>query len=352
MNAKKFNVIVLVCVIAGMGLFALPTIIIDPYFHYHAPLSSLYYPIDNERYQNNGITKNFSYDAMITGTSMVENFKTSEFDEIFGVNSIKVPYSGGTYKEINKNILIALDRNNNLKIVLRAIDYTGLIKDKDFENYEARNDYPHYLNDNNVFNDVNYVLNKEILGLDKNILNDTENSGTTTFDEYANWNDSFTFGKEAVLKSYNRVDKKPEVTLSEEEKEMVRDNIRQNVVYTADKYPDTTFYLFIAPYSICYWDEVKQSGKIEYHIEAERVAIEEMLKCDNIKLFSFTNNFDLICNLDNYKDQAHYGEWVNSDILKYMKNGEYQLTKENYREYLDEIKSFYSNYDYEKNMSS
>ncbi len=349
MKAKQFNIIVLAGILIGMIIFALPTIIIDPYFHYHKPLDFLYYPLDSERYQNNGITKNFDYDALITGTSMAENFKTSELNEIFGVNSIKVPYSGGTYKEINKNILVGLETHENVKIVVRGIDYTGLIADKDLEKHEANLTYPHYLNDNSIFNDIHYVLNKNVFEISKNILfSYGGEAGTTSFDEYSNWNALCTFGKEAVLKTYTRSDKGTEVALSDEEKEMIRGNIRQNVVETAQKYPNTTFYLFITPYSVCYWDGVNRSGKLNYWVEAERTAIEEMLRCDNIKLFSFTNNFEWTCDLDNYKDQAHYGEWINSAILQAMYEGKWQLTKENYEDYLQEIMEFYSNYDYDE----
>lgn len=345
MKGKRFNIIVVLGVIIGMIMFALPVIIVDPYFHYHKPLDFLYYPLHRERYQNNGITRNFEYDAMITGTSMTENFKASELDKLFGVNSIKVPYSGGTYKEINKNVIVGLETHENIKIVVRGLDHTGLNVDKDVEKHEANPTYPHYMNDRNLFNDVSYVLNKEIFCSCIKILRDCgETGGMTSFDDYTNWNANFEFGKEAVLKTYNRAEIGEKVSLSADEKEMIKGNIRQNVIETALKYPDTTFYLFISPYSICYWDGVNRSGRVDYWVDAERAAIEEMLECDNIKLFSFTNNFEWTCNLDNYKDQAHYGEWINSAILQNMYEGKWQLTKENYEEYLREIKEFYSSY--------
>ena len=74
--------------------------------------------LNNERSQNNGISKHFNYDALITGTSMTENFKCSEMDSIFGTNSIKVPFSGGTYKEINDNVRVGLKNNSELRIVV------------------------------------------------------------------------------------------------------------------------------------------------------------------------------------------------------------------------------------------
>ena len=79
----------------------------------------------------------------------------------------------------------------------------------------------------------------------------------------------------------------------------------------------------------------------------EQTAIEEILKHPNIKLFSFTDHFGLIGNLNNYKDTAHYGEWVNSWMLEWMHEGKHQLTKDNYQDYLDTIRSYYQSYDYE-----
>lgn len=100
MNFKKWIFIFFTetCIITF--ILAAINVIVDPFFHYHKPLPGLFYILNNERYQNNGILKHFDYDAIITGTSMTENFKTSEFDKLFNVNSIKIPFSGATFKEI------------------------------------------------------------------------------------------------------------------------------------------------------------------------------------------------------------------------------------------------------------
>ena len=82
-SAKKWVITYIIVLIIVLAMLGSVTIIIDPYFHYHKPLATLEYPIYNERYQNNGIAKNFEYNAIITGTSMTENFKTSEFDYLF-----------------------------------------------------------------------------------------------------------------------------------------------------------------------------------------------------------------------------------------------------------------------------
>lgn len=338
MSGKKFGFISIGIVLLVLIIFALPIIIVDPYFHYHKPLEGLNYPMDNQRYQNDGMLKNFSYDSIIIGTSMTLNFEPEEFDEIFDANSLHVSFLGGSYKEIDNNVLVGLKYNPNIKMVLRGLDITFLHHDKDYMKYDS---YPTYLYDANIFNDVSYIFNKEIFDASLEILDNTD---PIEQDEL----DLSVYSKEHVLNSFERKPLSEEkVKFSEEDQTMILGNIRQNVTSTAAQYPEVTFYLFITPYSICYWDEMNQEGKLEYMIEAEKVAIEEMLQYDNIRLFSFASNTEMICDLDNYTDQAHYSPIINSQILKWMKNGEYELTKENYEKYIENMRTFLCTYDYD-----
>ena len=330
-----------------MVIFALPTIIIDPYFHYHKPLTDYGYKFGEQRYTNDGIVRHFDYDAYIIGNSMTENFSTTEAADLFGYKFIKVPYSGGYFKELDYLIQRSYLSDNDIKMIIRCIDYTRLFQDKDMVHPEYT--IPQYMVNTNPFDDVKYVLNKNILlnetySTYENICNKVP---TTTFDEYSNWGKGCIFGKEAVLSDYTHSDEiLPEKEFTTADYEMIKGNVEQNIISTVDKHPETTFYLYLSPYSICYWDSCHSDGLIRWNIEAERTTIELLLECTNVKLFSFTNDFELTCNLDNYKDQAHYGEWVNSLILNRMKNEEFLLTKDNYEDYLDEIYEFYSNYDY------
>ena len=333
--------------IIAFVLFASITIYIDPLFHFHAPLDKYAYLLNIERYQNDGILRNFEYDSVIIGTSMTENFMTSEADRLFQASFIKVPFSGAPYKEIDQGLRRAYEAGKDIRYVIRCLDYSLLVYDKDY----WRDDVicPFYLYNDNLFDDVNYVLNKDILFHQTcGVIEYTKGGySTTSFDEYANWNDSATFGAEAVLSTYALGESAafPQV-LSEEEGTMVIENVRQNVLELALKHPETEFFLFFPPYSICYWDTLKANGQVDWRIDAEKMAIEELLKASNIKLYSFCDNFELVCNLNNYKDQAHFGEWVNSWILEWIKNDEGRLTKDNYQEYLSEIRYFYNNYDY------
>lgn len=331
------------------------TVYVDPFFHYHKPLEGYAYPLNNVRVpgsgdrefgvreQNDGIVRHFEYDSIICGTSMTENFKASQADELFDADFIKVPLSGASYRETHDILQWAYGADKNVRYVIRSIDYSML-----FDYYDGHNDQL-YMYDNNPLNDQQYVLNKYVLYRVISVLQYTAaGNQTTDFDAYRSWGGGGTYGAEAVLATYTLEEgEKPSVILTENERGEMLENLRQNVTDLADEHPETTFYLFFPPYSICYWDELNSKGEIDRMIDAEEAAIAEMLKHPNIKLYSFSDHFELVCNLENYKDRAHYGAWVNDRILEWMHDDVGLLTEDNYKEYINRIREFYNTYDYD-----
>ena len=352
MKSKLWIIGYFLLVVVALTIAGAWVVKVDPFFHYHKPLTeSYYYNLDNQRSQNNGISRYFDYDALITGTSMAENFKTSELDAIFGTNSIKIAFSGGSYKEINENIMNALVYNPNLKIIIRCLDMDRFIQDKDAMRYDL-GFYPTYLYDKNVLNDVKYVFNRDVLFnrvYSMVLANDNEGfePGITSFDEYSNWMAGYTFGVNRVCPEGVTVqDVGTPVHLTDAEREVVLENVQQNVTFLAEQYPEVTFYYFFPPYSAVWWQAFVNDGTIYRQIEAEELVIEEILKHDNIKLYSFNNLTDITTDINNYKDSIHYGSWVNSLMLQYMYDGICLLSDENYEEYLEEELSFYTSFDY------
>lgn len=353
MNGKRWLMGWVAIVCTSLGIIGGVVYRIDPYIHFHKPdTESYFYVLNNERSQNDGISKYFDYDAMITGTSMTENFKSSELNEVFGCNSIKVPYSGGSYKEINDSVKVAIDSNPDLKMVIRGLDMERFTNDKDLMRSDL-GDYPIYLYDENPLNDVQYLWNRDIIWnkiwpmLSERNKEDFK-PGITSFDDYSRWQDSYTFGKTSIYPGdVPKTFAGEPVRLSGEEKTNIEENITQNVTSIAKENPNITFYYFITPYSVAWWGQLVSSGTIYSQIEAEEYAIKLILECDNIKLFSFNNRMDITTDLNNYKDKTHYGEWVNSLILRWMYNGDYQLTRENYKNYLKEELNNYLYFDYD-----
>lgn len=350
MNYSRFVIIVLFVVFLGIVFAASMVVYIDPYFHYHKPNPEFYYNLKSQRYQNDGILKHFDYDAIITGTSMTENFKSSEFDSLYSVNSIKVSYSGGSFKEINDAINVAYKSGHRIKTVVRTLESYKIIADKDAMRTDLGS-YPEYLYNDNYFDDVKYVLNRDVLikhclPMMKNKLKG-KMGGITSFDKYSNWNSRYKFGRKFVLKKeYNvNLDKKQK-DFTDIDRKMVVENIQQNITSLAEKHPETTFYYFFPPFSIVYYGNLINKGELERTLHAEKLTVEMILECPNIKLFSFDLMTDIATNLDNYKDTYHYGEWINSDILRYMKNNIGLLSKDNYEEFFERKKDLYLKYPY------
>jgi hypothetical protein len=353
MSAKKFSIVTLVALVCALVCLGAVTVVIDPLFHYHAPLDSLEYPITNERYQNDGILRNFTYDAIITGTSMTENFKASQFDDLFGVTSVKVPFSGSYFRERYDRLSRAFASNSNIRYVLFSLDSYAISAEKDMRNdyYE----YPDYLYDNNLLNDVQYVFNKSILvEYALPVLEYTRSGQTTTdFDSYSNWMGEYTFGADSVLSKYSRPEKSDSVsTLSEEERIQIQENLEQNIISLAVEHPDTEFYVFFPPYSIVTWDERSQKGTLAKELERQQYTMELLLDYPNIHVFSFNDCFDIICDLDNYKDIKHYSEEINEELLVWMKAGEHEITAANLKQYLRTVEEFYTTYPYDDLFAS
>ena len=89
-----------------------------------------------------------------------------------------------------------------------------------------------------------------------------------------------------------------------------------------------------------------QTKQLNAQLEAEKLAVEMMLAEENIQVFAFADQIEMIENLDNYTDSLHYGEWINEDILTWMHEGKYRLTSDNYEDYCDHVRTLYLEYDY------
>ncbi|WP_408072108.1 hypothetical protein [Butyrivibrio sp. JL13D10] len=363
MTGKKWFTWILILTLSALFLIGGLVFFVDPFFHYRAPNPHFFYKLYDQRSQNDGITKHFDYDAIITGTSMSENFRASQFEEGLGCKTIKVVYSGATYKEINDNLLVAYRSGHNPEYVFRPIDYSLMVKDKDALR-EDMGEYPDWLTNNNPFDDVKYLLNKDVvlryaLPALFSYFNG-ETPGHTSFDDYSYTDEDNDYGKDYVLlgkKSFK--DPEQEVLFADKENlKMLEENIEQNVVSIARKHPETKFICFFPPYSMAYWGNLYESGELNEILEYKQAAIKQMLECDNIHIYSFTTHTDITADLSRYRDQAHYDAEVNryilDTIIKYENGYEEtditkvsdRITKENAEDYLMTEKVLLNHFDY------
>jgi len=345
MTSKAFNKTVILIAAVLLVLTAAFMIVVDPYFHYHNALDGLQYPMQNEYYQNAGIAKNFEYEAMVAGDSETQNVSTSIVERLWGMTAVKVPNQGAPFVETDLTVKLALKSNPNLKLVIRPLDDYLLNRDPYLMRYS---DEDLYLYDSNPFNDVRYVFEKETIIDAVTVLNYTRAGNTTvSFDYYSRTDITETYGNYELLEKI--FEQKEDFGLSGNHEEIyanVKENVQQNVIATAKEYPAVEFLFFMPPYSACYWKELSDNGLTDVAVGIERAALEEILKTDNIRVFSFMDCYEITTDWSNYSDEIHFKGTVSDYIIEEMYKGNHEVTLDNLESYLTNLEDFYTSYDY------
>ena len=343
MSMKKWLFSLLALLLLTLIVFGGTMYLLDPLLQYgkeSGPLTSYEYA---EMYSNPGIAQHYTYDAVLVGTSMIENTDIDEFDALMGTDAVRLPYSGGTARNMKTILDVCFLSDNSIKAVYWELDEFQLFSNAG----ETRYPLPSYLYRNDVKEDLSYLLNldifyhygmKDILGTLRGDVQPAERRG-----------ESFqgSFGKDAVLSSYSRAQQRSAEISQNTLIRLARANLDENILPLIESHPDTQFVFYFVPFSILYWDQEMRSGKFDFTMNALEYAVEQLLQYDNVTIFFYHDEEETITNLDNYKDYSHYGKWINSDLTQAMASGKGRLTAENYRQTLDRFRQFIHSYDFD-----
>lgn len=316
-------------------LCILAVVVFDPFFQYHKPLKGLKAVLTDKEYQCVGSLKTFDYDSVIAGSSVSENYYNDWFNQGFNCNAVKAIRSYGATADLCYLLDIAFSRQE-LKYVFYNLDPSALTADAE-TTYELTG-CPMYLYDDNYVNDMEYWLNKGVL-MEK-IPYLIANSLMGDYDENNsyNWAQWKEFNSDMILGLYIR---KPSVSGMKPEN-YYEDVLRENLnLLTAriNAHPETVFYIFIPPYSMLWWDNIYREGDTQAYLYNLEEAMKELLTCDNVRLFYFQNDRDIITNLENYMDIIHFSPEINHYICESLISGRHQISEENYRENIGEMRA-------------
>jgi len=222
-----------------------------------------------------------------------------------------------------------------------------MIRDKDYVRYE---DYPDYLYDDNLWNDAAYLWNKDIFyrGTLYNLFMTMAGKDSTTFDEYSA-KDGET-GAEEVLPLIGEIPEPEDAkrrVYNEDDSQQVVENINENIIRVVRENPEVEFYMIYSLPSIARWARYYSWGDIEYRLLACKTGTELLISEENVKLHSFQDEFEIVCDLDNYRDTVHYTSEITDYIIETVSEGEKRITPANFEEYFESITDFYMNYSYQ-----
>ena len=331
--------------LAGLtGCMAL-VIWVDPFFQYHKPLAWFPYLVDNQVNQNPGLAKHMDYDGILIGSSMTASFNTDWFEELMGMKTQKLTYNGSYPKDLSNIMQLVFDaKGDQVKAVYMAVDQSTFSADPE----ETKFPVTDYLYDDNVFNDVPYLLNKDVL-LDYILRPLADRKDASDWAELYKpwWTDEY-YNKANVLMYYEAAEEKQEeeALAADYFKDAVEENLQKNILPYIEAHPETEFYIFYPPYSILFWNDVTREKELEAVIGRLEYMTERLLNYENVHVFNFLGKEEIICNLNNYADYMHYHKNVCRYITECFATGENELHPENYGQAFDEIRTLAMSYNY------
>lgn len=360
---KKALALTLAMVLASCALAGALVVYVDPFFHYHSPLKGFPYLVDNQLSQNPGMAAHMEYDSVILGSSMTVNFQTSWFKELMGLNTIKLSYSGAFPKDqANIMDIIFEDSSDNalgsgeykkkkVKKVFLGVDvitYTGSVD-------ETKYPIPEYLYDDNYLNDIKYLLNKDVI-LNYILRPIADPDPTDLSNVYASWWTEEYYSQEWVLHNYTSPKQVKEETLPEAYVMSTEKNLAANICPYIEENPETEFVVFFPPYSILFWNDVLRENHLEATMEEYRYIANRLNAYENVKLYFFPDQEEIICDLNNYADYSHYHPRYNRYMTECFASGECLVAKKGEKgkgieDYLLHMREIVENFDYEELLS-
>jgi len=333
-SIKHFLLLLFSLTLAGLLCCALLVFLVDPFFHYRGPSDRFSYVVNDQLTQNPGLARNTDYDSLSLGSSVTLDYDKNWFDELFSLNTLKLPYNGAYPKDIRTAMEQADKSGNELKTVFIAIDIMAYSADPD----EIKYPYPEYLYDDNPVNDVNYWFNKDVL-LDYIIKPALNKSLATNPNEYFSNYMNMVYGKDHVLAGYTLPEITEEQADSAEAVERMLLSVRKNFEPFIKAHPDTKFVFYYPPRSILFWIDTLRNGTFDAYMEEELAFTEFLLtEFDNTEVYFLQNDEEIITDLDRYTDTVHFDRNTSFKVLKEIKDGKFKASADNYRQFVEDFR--------------
>lgn len=288
---------------------ALVNRIVDPLQYYQRTYS---YPLcPNARWQVPCFIKNFSFDTVIVGTSMTQNFSLSQIHEKLHLNAIKLSIAGASIREQLVVMKAALE-SKKVKHVIWGMDRYYFYENN--ENSASKMPIPLYRQ--TFSSHLIYLLNIDTLVTSLVILKSKEVEAGEVIENYNSWGEHSTFGRDAVIKNYQS-------SLGEERRRRSEDPrthllLLREIESLLEANPSIRFVIFLPPYSCLFHKKQYESNQEQYLLDAKfrELLLTRLIRFNNVEMYDFETDLKIITNLDNYKDLTHYSKDINREMIE------------------------------------
>lgn len=320
--AKKWLLRLLALSLALVMLLCAAAYLIDPYMQYRVRDNQY---LLNSRLVTPGLIKNYDYDTVLIGSSMIQNTDMQLFRDTLGGRPLKITTGAISLTEIQK----LTDKINQVGKAERCyicLDQYLFAPEK----WDDMDRFPDYLLDDSPWNDYRYLLGYETwtrfipidLGLSAakmlHIPLPEKFTRAMSIDGLEDWRDDWTFGEEATLSLYTPPKKGTDF---DAETVLARMKKRFDEYLTHLDFTNGDYTFFFPPYSALYWNYAFGAGNGETYLEFKAYAEARLLEYENVRIFDF-QNAPFITDLNNYKDYTHYAPEINDWMLRCFASGE------------------------------
>lgn len=323
-----------VFIIIELAIVALVVWVFDPFYQYHEPFGGMKAVLNDRDNQMAGSVRNFSYDSVLMGSSVAENFDSSFLDENYNCKTLKLIKSSGSVADLLYYLNMA-QREHELKNVFWCLDIPSINSSPLPTLYN--DDIPRYLHTETVLDDAPYLFNKDILFMKIPLMLASAYQNINTDGNAYNWAGDKEFSAARALQAYDR----PVKILPEQEFSGDKEYIEQSVSLIEEQiemHPEIQYRFMIPPFSMLWWDCAYTNGTLEKNFYILEQTVPRLLVYDNVEVYFFQNEDNIICNLDNYMDMLHYSPAINQYMLEQVYEGKEKVTEENWNEIISELR--------------
>ena len=371
LQPKRYTLAVLISAFVLLVCQFSAMVLVDPLRLFHKPWVRDDYFVKEMRFQAAGIIRNTEFDSIILGTSMAANFSPGEASKIWDAAFANISPGGSWLSDRSVILKFALASKPIKNAVISLDDFHEFGKRRPL--FSATN-YD-YLYNENRWDDFKIYLNLKygnyLLCRNKIIPSKTLCKNTRDLETVAEWSslemNSKRFGglnkwfeskangevQRTLTEIVNKTRAIKNGTVKTVNKEDYEQKLRGEqlsfdhyVMHYIKENPDTQFYLYFPPHSRMWRSLSKKANPSGYsrYIERIRYVISAIEEYPNAKAFGF-DHLEFTKDIANYMDLLHYHPRFNSAMLRWMKNNDHELTRDNVESYIKSTSELADNYD-------
>ena len=309
--------------------------IMDPFYQYHEPIAGMDAVLNDRDNQMPGTIRNFTYDSVLVGSSVAENFDSSYLDYQYDCHTLKVIKSSGSMADL-LYYMDMVHTHGGIRQVFWCLDLFAMDAEPEVSLYGK--DIPRYLHTASIWDDTEYLLNKEVLLMKVPYMLAAEMAHKNTGGHAYDWSEGKEFSAAKAMRAYQKPDGALEARDYSAQKPLIAANLEM-LLTEVQSHPEITYRFLIPPYSMMWWDCAYVNGTLEEEFYLLEQLLPALLSCENAEVYYFQAEKEVVCDLDCYMDMIHYSPAINQWMLEKTVAGENRVTDTNWQDVVTQMRT-------------